>query len=51
MNKKAIITVSLVKESSEKSNTDLEKDILQTLSKHMVIPWAAKIEKVKVTEK
>jgi len=50
MVKKAVIVVSLVRESTKKRNEEIEKEILKELSKHPVIPWMAKIEKVKVTE-
>jgi len=50
MVKKATIVVSLVKESAKKTNTEIEKEILQELSKHPVIPWMAKVDEVKVTE-
>ena len=50
MVKKAIIVISLVEESAEKPNVELEKDIFQAVSKRAVIPWAAEVEKVKVTE-
>jgi hypothetical protein len=49
MGKKALIKVSLVEESGEKSNVELESEMLHALSKHPVIPWVAKIEEVKVT--
>ena len=51
MSKKAIIVVSLVEESAEKSNEEIEKEILEELSKHPpIIPWLKKAEKVTVTE-
>ena len=51
MGKKAIIVVSLVEESAEKSNEENEKKILEELSKHPpLIPWFKKVEKVTVTE-
>ena len=50
MVKKVVIVVSLVKESAEKANEEIEKEILKELSKHPVIPWMAKVDKVKVTE-
>lgn len=34
MGKNAVIVVSLVKESAEKSNEKIEKEILEELSKH-----------------
>jgi len=51
MNKKASITVSLVKESTQKPNEELEREITQALSKYQMIPWTAKVEEVKVTKK
>ena len=51
MNKKAIIVIRLVEESAEKSNEEIEKEILEELSKHPpVIPWLKKVEKVSVKE-
>ena len=51
MGKKAVIVVSLVEESAEKSNEEIENEILMELSKHpTVIPWLKKVEKVTVTE-
>lgn len=50
MGKKALITVYLVEESVEKSNVELEKEIFKALSKRAVIPWVAKVEKVRVTK-
>lgn len=50
-NKKAVIVVSLVEESAEVANEEIEKEILQELSKHLpTIPWLKKAEKVTVTE-
>jgi len=52
MIKKAVIEVSLVEESVEKADEEIEKEIFEELSKNLhVIPWAAKIEKVKVTSR
>jgi len=49
MPKKAVVEISLVPESAEKSNEEIEKDILEELSKHPpVIPWLKKVEKVTV---
>jgi hypothetical protein len=49
--KKAIITILLVRESEEKSNEELEKEIYESLRKGFpMIPWFAKVEKVKVIE-
>jgi len=51
LSKRAIIVVSLVAESAEKSNEEIEKEILEELSKHPpTIPWLKKVEKVTVTE-
>ena len=41
MVKKAIIEITLVDESSEKTNKEIEKEISEELSENMhVIPWA-----------
>ena len=51
MNKKAVIVVSLVEESAEKANEEIEKEIFEELSKGLPkIPWFKKVEKVTVTE-
>lgn len=51
MPKKAIIVISLVKESVEKSDKEIEKEIFEELSKGLPkIPWCKKVEKVTVTE-
>jgi hypothetical protein len=51
MVKKAIIVISLVKESFEKSNKEIEKEISRELSRDLPrIPWCKEIEKVTVTE-
>lgn len=50
MVKKAVIEVLLVKESDEKLDKEIREEIFEELSKNLhVIPWAAKIEKVVVT--
>jgi hypothetical protein len=52
MGKKAVIEVLLVEESTEKTNTEIEKEIREELSENLhVIPWAAKIEKTTVTSR
>jgi hypothetical protein len=52
LTKRAIIVVSLVKESEEEKNKELEKQILVGLSEHPpTIPWLEDVEKVKVTDK
>jgi len=49
--KKAIILVELVKESEEKGNAELEREIFVGLSKvPHVIPWMKKVVKVEVVE-
>jgi len=49
--KKAFITIRLVKESEEKSNEEIEKEIFESLSKGLPrIPWLAEVEKVTVRE-
>lgn len=51
MNKKATIVISLVEESKEKTNQELEKEIYKALSEMPTkIPWMKKVEKVKVTD-
>jgi hypothetical protein len=51
MIKKAIIEVSLVEESAQRTNKDIEKEICEELSENLhLIPWAAKIEKTTITE-
>ncbi|MDI6806086.1 MAG: hypothetical protein QMD20_05430 [Candidatus Bathyarchaeia archaeon] len=40
-----------MEESREKSNEELEKEIFETLQKNLpMIPWFARVEKVKVIE-
>ena len=51
MPKKAVVVVTLVDESREKSNDELEKEIFDELSKAPAkIPWMKQVEKVEVTE-
>ncbi|MFQ6032915.1 MAG: hypothetical protein ACE5K2_08350 [Candidatus Zixiibacteriota bacterium] len=51
MGKKAVIVISLVNESTEKSNEEIEKEIFEVLTKEPpTIPWLKKVEKVTVTE-
>jgi len=51
VSKKAVIVIRLLEESAEKSNEEIEKEILEELSKHPpMIPWLKKVEKVTVTE-
>jgi hypothetical protein len=49
--KKAIIVIRLVDESGEKSNSELESEIFDELSKAPPrIPWMKKVLKVEVVE-
>jgi hypothetical protein len=49
MAKKAVIEVSLVRESAERTNKEIEKEIFEELLENLrMIPWAAKTEKVTV---
>ena len=49
MHKKAIIVVSLVEESVDHSDEEIQQEIYSELSKEAYkIPWAKKIEKVTV---
>jgi len=51
VNKRAIIEISLVEESTEKANQEIEKEIFEELSKVWPrIPWCKEVEKVTVTE-
>ena len=51
MPKNAIIVISLVEESVEKSSEEIEREIFDELSKGLPkIPWYKKVEKVTVTE-
>lgn len=47
--KKAFITILLVKESGEKSDEEIEKEIFESVSEGFPrISWLAKVEKVTV---
>jgi len=49
--KKAVIVVSLVEESAEKPNEEIEREIMEDLSREPArIPWTKEVEKVTVTE-
>jgi hypothetical protein len=49
--KKAVIVISLVEESAEMSNEEIERDIVNELSREPTkIPWLKEVEKVTVTE-
>jgi len=51
MVKKAIIEVSLVEESAERTNEEIRDEIKKELSENIhAIPWAAKIEKMTIKE-
>jgi len=51
MGKKATIIISLVDESAEKSNQQIEKEIAAELTKEPSrIPWLKKVEKVTIKE-
>ena len=51
MTKKAQILVSLVNESTEKSNDAIAKEIFEDLKKFpQVIPWVKQVLQVKVQE-
>jgi hypothetical protein len=48
--KRAVIQVLLVDESTERMNKEIEDEIIEELSRNLhLIPWAAEIEKVRVT--
>jgi len=49
--KKAIIVISLVKESEEKPNKEIEREIFQATSEGTpTIPWLERVDKVTVIE-
>jgi hypothetical protein len=51
MVRKALIEILLVKECINVCKEDVEKEILEELSKSIhVIPWAAKLNRVTVTD-
>lgn len=51
MLKKAVIVISLVKESTEKANKEIEREIYEELSKlPPKIPWMKSVEKVTVIQ-
>ena len=51
MSKRAVIVTSLVDESMEKSNKEIENEIFDGLSNNPPeIPWFKDVEEVKVTE-
>jgi len=51
MAKKAVIVISLIEESAEAANEDIEKEIIDELSKELTrIPWLKDVQRVTVTE-
>jgi hypothetical protein len=46
-NKRAVIVFSLVNESTEVKNEEIEKDIMDELSER-IIPWCKQVEEVVV---
>jgi hypothetical protein len=51
MVKKAVIEISLVKESSEKTNDEIASEIFNEISEgRTVIPWCKQVKKVIVVE-
>jgi hypothetical protein len=51
MVKKALIEISLVEESSEKTNGEIASEIFNEISEgRTVIPWCKQVDKVAVTE-
>ena len=51
MTKKAIITITLVEESREKSDEELKKEIFYELTKAPgKIPWMKAVKKVEITK-
>ena len=50
MGKKAIIVTSLVEESAEKSNLEIEKEIIRSFLKNQQGFWLKKVDRVTVSE-
>ena len=49
MDKKAFIVISLVEESIEKANDEIEREIFEELSEDLPkIPWLKRVERVTV---
>jgi len=49
--KKAVIVISLVEESLERVNGEIEREIFEELLKHPPkIPWMKAVEKVTITQ-
>ena len=52
MAKKAVITITLVEESRERSNKELRKEIFDALSKAPAkIPWMKDVKQVEIVER
>jgi len=49
-NKKVTLVIQLVEESAEKTNVEIEKEILDELSAEPKIPWFESVEKITVVE-
>jgi len=50
--KRAIIVINLIEESIEKTNEEIEKEILHELTNEMpIIRWVESVEKITVIEK
>jgi len=48
MVKKAVIMISLVKESAEKANDEIEKEIFKELTEHPAkVPWIKKLRRLR----
>jgi len=51
MVKKVVIEISLVKESAENTNEEIEKEIFDELSEGLPkIPWMKQVERIEVVE-
>lgn len=50
MPRKIIIEFSLVKESLNKTDNEIKNDILDAISKEILIPWCDKITKIKINK-
>jgi hypothetical protein len=51
MRKKAVIEISLVEESSEKTNDEIANEIFKELAEGAaIIPWCGKVNKVVIVD-
>ena len=51
LTKKVVIIITLIDESKEKRNEELEREIFEELMRNpTVIPWMKEVEKVEVKE-